>query len=325
MSQTTPRPSPCVTRRRRPSGRHVDLGRAAPGAQAGADSRPARNVPQRGHGLEARDGERGAVRAEVERQDAGAAMVELAEELAGARRPRRAPSRPPRPSRAVVPSGLKATAKLPYCRAGRRVRCATATAPDRSQNSTSPWSSPTSDQAERPVGAEGHAAGGEAARRRHRARRRSPRPRACTPPVPAVARIAAVRADARHRQRRPWWPPGTAPGRAPATRRPRASRSPLRLTAASSPAVRGERQGLDLPAGIRAAAGRAGSGRSASRSATPRSFRPTAISFPSGLYLPGMPVVRRVEGAVVRERERLREAAVPVRSQAIAVPSPLTV
>ncbi len=99
MSQTTPRPSPCGHEEATTVGRHVDLGRTAPAAQAGADSRPAGDVPQRGHRLEARDGERGAVGAEVERQDAGAAMVELAEEPAGAGRPGCARSLRSRPSR----------------------------------------------------------------------------------------------------------------------------------------------------------------------------------------------------------------------------------
>ena len=188
------------------------------------------------------------------------------------------PSAPPVAAR---PSGLKATAKLPYCRRVSSRAMSDGDPPDRSQNSTSPWYSPTSTRLS-PVGR------GPPRRRRSRfagARRLAPlaTSHSLTLHPRRRSRACAVAADAHAEDDAP--AAGGGRGRAIATRRPR-TRGPLLLTGRAA-AVRGEREvGRDLAAGIHARR-RARSGRPASRSSTPPSFRPTAISFPSGLYLPG--------------------------------------
>ena len=135
MSQTAPWPFAVRLQQSPTVRRQIDVRPALPGRQARADLRPAGDVPERGDGLEARDGEEPAVGAELERQHAGAAMIELADELPGGT----SQTRTAGPDRRgeVPPSGLKATASSisPESGSTRRWRAAT---PSTSQISALP-------------------------------------------------------------------------------------------------------------------------------------------------------------------------------------------
>ena len=100
----------CGQQQPAPVGGQVDLRPAAPGGERRADLGSGGNVPERRDGLEAGDGEDPAVGAEVERQRAGAALVELADELPGADVPDAHDRAVSRPTASVRPSGLSATA-----------------------------------------------------------------------------------------------------------------------------------------------------------------------------------------------------------------------